>query len=55
MKVLRFLLLVAVAALISTGLSALGMILPWLFGSMIATILYIRLVRRELFFPALAR
>ena len=51
MKVLRFLLLVAAAALISTGLSALGMILPWLFGSMIATILYIRLVRRELFFP----
>lgn len=51
MKVLRFLLLVAAAALISYGLSALGMILPWLFGSMIATILYIRLVKRELFFP----
>lgn len=51
MKVLRLLLLVAAAALISFGLSALGMILPWLFGSMIATILYIRLVKRELFFP----
>lgn len=51
MKVLRLLLLVAAAALISFGLSTLGMILPWLFGSMIATILYIRLVKRELFFP----
>lgn len=51
MKVLRFLLLLAAAALISYGLSAIGMILPWLFGSMIATILYIRLVKRELFFP----
>lgn len=51
MKILRLLLLVAAAALISFGLSALGMILPWLFGSMIATILYIRLVKRELFFP----
>ncbi|WP_250130120.1 AbrB family transcriptional regulator [Jeotgalicoccus sp. WY2] len=51
MKVLRLLLLVAAAALISYGLSSLGMILPWLFGSMIATILYIRLVKRELYFP----
>lgn len=51
MKVLRFLLLVAAASVISYGLSAIGMILPWLFGSMIATILYIRIVKRELFFP----
>ena len=51
MKVLRFLLLVAAAALISSGLSAIGMILPWLFGSLIATILYIRIIKRELFFP----
>lgn len=51
MKVFRLLLLVAAAAVISYGLSAVGMILPWLFGSMIATILYIRLVKHELFFP----
>lgn len=51
MKFVRLLLLLAAAALISFGLSALGMILPWLFGSMIATILYIRIVKRELFFP----
>ncbi|MDO5360150.1 MAG: AbrB family transcriptional regulator [Jeotgalicoccus sp.] len=51
MRVLRFLLLVAAASVISYGLSAIGMILPWLFGSMIATILYIRIVKRELFFP----
>lgn len=51
MKVLRLLLLVVAAAVISYVLSSLGMILPWLFGSMIATILYIRIVKRELFFP----
>src|SRR5690625_178242 len=51
MKFLRFLLLLAMAVVLSYGLDIIGMILPWLFGSMIATILYIRLVRRELFFP----
>lgn len=51
MKVLRLLLLFLAAGLISFGLDQLGMILPWLFGSMIATILYIRFVRQGLFFP----
>ena len=51
MKFLRLLLLILGAAVISLALSALGMILPWLFGSMIATILYIRLIKKELFFP----
>ena len=51
MKVLRLLLLFVAAAIISYGLDALGMILPWLFGSMIATIIYIRLIPRALYFP----
>lgn len=51
MKYLRLLLLVIGASVLSIILSSIGMILPWLFGSLIATILYIRIVKREFFFP----
>lgn len=51
MKYLRLLFLVILSSIISIGLDFLGMIMPWMFGSLIATILYIRLVKNEFFFP----
>ncbi len=51
MKIIRLIILLLSALGISMVLDSIGMILPWLFGSMIATFLFIRFVSDEFYFP----
>lgn len=53
MKYIHLLLLMITSFVISFVLHNIGLILPWLFGSMIATYLYIRFVTRDFYFPKL--
>lgn len=51
MKYVHLLLLIVTSFVISFLLFRTGVILPWLFGSMAATFLYIRFVTRDFYFP----
>ncbi|MCD2137060.1 AbrB family transcriptional regulator [Salinicoccus halitifaciens] len=51
MKIIRLTALLLLALGISSILNAAGMVLPWLFGSMAATFLFIRFVTDDFYFP----
>lgn len=51
MKIIRLLILLLAALAISSILNAAGMVLPWLFGSMAATFLFIRFFTNDFYFP----
>jgi membrane AbrB-like protein len=51
MKYIHLLLLIGLSFLISFTLFHAGLILPWLFGSMAATFIYIRFVSGDFYFP----
>src|SRR5690625_2249172 len=51
MKMIRLIMLLLSAIAISWILNVAGMILPWLFGSMIATFLFIRFITKDFYYP----
>lgn len=51
MKIIRLLILLLIALAISWTLNTVGIILPWLFGSMVATFLFIRFISDDFHFP----
>lgn len=51
MKIIRLIMLLLSAIAISWILNSAGMILPWLFGSMIATFLFIRFLTKDFYYP----
>lgn len=51
MKYIHLSLLILLSFIISFTFSSIGIILPWLFGSMLSTFLYIRFVTKNFYFP----